>query len=86
MGKRPVAGITMAGPRRLALGTQVTLEGVFPQPRVFTIQDRLARRFDDRFDIFFAKHDDAVRFGVRRHVTVYVGTPPANSVSPLGRD
>lgn len=61
-GKMPRAGVTVAGPRRIPLGTRVRIEGVGER----VVQDRLARRYDNRFDVFFASHDEARRFGKRR--------------------
>lgn len=61
-GRAPVQGISIAGPRRFPLGTKVKLEGM---TNVFVIDDRLARKYDVRFDIFFNSHADALRFGKR---------------------
>jgi 3D (Asp-Asp-Asp) domain-containing protein len=60
-GKPPVEGITVAGPRRLPLGTKVWIDGVGNR----IVQDRLAKRYDNRFDVYFKRHDDAKRFGIR---------------------
>lgn len=61
-GKAPVQGVTVAGPRRIPLGTWVEIEGVGKR----RVDDRLARRYDNRFDVFFASHAQAKRFGVRQ--------------------
>ena len=58
-GKQAVQGITVAASRSIPLGTRVHIEGV----GVRVVQDRLATRYDDRVDVFFAKHADAVKFG-----------------------
>ena len=60
-GKMPVAGITVAGPRSIPFGTRVWIEGV----GVRVVQDRLARKYDGRFDLYFSSHADALRFGKR---------------------
>jgi 3D (Asp-Asp-Asp) domain-containing protein len=66
-GKQPVAGVTVAGPRRIPLGTRVHIDGLGD----FTVQDRLAKRFDHRFDVFMADHKSALKFGRRQlHVTI----------------
>lgn len=57
-GKAPVQGVTVAGPRALPLGTRVVIG-----TNRFVIQDRTARRFDGRWDIYFEHHADAKRFG-----------------------
>ncbi|HVM51247.1 MAG TPA: 3D domain-containing protein [Candidatus Acidoferrum sp.] len=62
-GHQPVAGLTVAGPRWIPLGTHVYIEGI--GERVVT--DRLARIYDDRFDVFVATHEEARRFGRQRH-------------------
>ena len=58
-GKPPVAGQTIAGPRRFPLGTRLQIEGL--GERILT--DRPARKYDDRFEIFFRTHAEAKRFG-----------------------
>jgi len=60
-GKMPVAGVTVAGPRSIQFGTRVWIEGV----GVRVVQDRLARKYDGRFDLYFATHAEALRFGKR---------------------
>jgi 3D (Asp-Asp-Asp) domain-containing protein len=65
-GKMPVVGVTCAGPRSIPFGTRVRIEGV----GVRVVQDRLAKRFDNRFDVFFGSdeqaHERALRFGKRQ--------------------
>lgn len=61
-GKPPVEGVTAAGPRRLSLGTKIKIEGV----GIRTVNDRLAKRYDDRFDIYFTNHETAKQFGVKQ--------------------
>ena len=58
-GKQARQGVTVAASRSIPLGTRVHIEGL----GVRVVQDRLARRFDSRVDVFFAKHADAVKFG-----------------------
>jgi len=58
-GRMPVAGITVAGPRSVPFGTRVRIEGV----GVRVVQDRLAKKYDERFDVYFADHQQALRFG-----------------------
>jgi 3D (Asp-Asp-Asp) domain-containing protein len=66
-GKRPVEGITIAVPRSVPLGTRIVIGGV-----VYTAQDRTAKRYDGRFDIYFKRHKDAIRWGKQRlTVTIY---------------
>lgn len=60
-GAMPRQGVTVAGPRALKLGTKVFIEGVGER----TVQDRLAKRFDSRFDVYFTNHAEALRFGKR---------------------
>lgn len=71
-GKRFVAeGVTCAGPRRLPLGTRVWFEGL--GWRVIT--DRKARRCDG-WEIYFARHADAKRFGTKRINVSILSRPP----------
>ena len=65
-GKRPQQGITVAAPRSIPLGTTIYISN-----RPFIVQDRLARRYDNRIDVFFNKHADAKAFGKQNlHVSL----------------
>lgn len=66
-GTRPIQGITVAAPRRLPFNSDVIFNG-----RTYKVQDRLAKRYDSRFDIYFAKHSDAKKFGIKTNQTVVV--------------
>lgn len=44
---------------------------------VRTAQDRTARRYDGRFDIYFSRHSDAVKFGIRHAVVTLQSPKPA---------
>lgn len=48
----------------LPIGTRVMIEGF--GDRVFTVEDRMNRRYNKRIDIWFRNHGDAVKFGVRK--------------------
>lgn len=63
-GTRPTEGITVAASRSIPLGTRVnlTVPNLFTN-RVFIVEDRLAKRFDNRVDIYFRSHKQALRFG-----------------------
>jgi len=60
-GKMPKPGITVARPRSIPFGTRVLIEGVGER----VVQDRLARKYDGRFDLYFSSHKEALRFGKR---------------------
>lgn len=68
-GAMPEEGITCAAGRGIPFGTVLDIEGVGKR----TVQDRTAKRYDGRVDVFFKKHQDAKRFGIRRGVRVKVG-------------
>ena len=59
-GTRPQQGRTVAA-NWLPFGTRVYLDGVGWR----TVEDRMARRFSDRVDVYFDRHADARRFGIR---------------------
>ena len=62
-GTRPVQGRTIAAPRSVPLGAKVRVQGL---PGIFTVEDRTARRFDGRWDVYFERHQDAKNFGKRK--------------------
>jgi 3D (Asp-Asp-Asp) domain-containing protein len=68
-GARPVQGVTVAAPRWVPFGTLVEIEGV----GIRIVQDRLARRYDHRFDVFTTSHREARRFGVRKLTVRFLG-------------
>lgn len=67
-GHWPAAGITVAAPRSVPLGTRVWIEGVGQR----VVQDRMHRRFPDRWDIYLPSRREALQFG-RRTLRVRVG-------------
>lgn len=77
-GKMPVAGVTCAGPRSVPFGTRVHIEGV----GVRVVQDRLARKYDKRFDVFFSSHAEALKFGKRRLKVEVLQFPPSLGTKP----
>lgn len=60
-GHTPKQGITVAGPRKYKFGTKIQIEGVGER----VIQDRLAKKYDNRIDLFFESHKEALKFGKR---------------------
>ena len=58
-GTRPVEGRTVAAARSIPLGTRIHIEGIGWR----VVEDRTARRYDGRVDVFFKSHADAVKFG-----------------------
>ena len=59
-GKIPTPNLTIAASRSLPFGTKViTSYGVYE------VQDRLAKRYDSRFDIYMSSHKAAREFGIK---------------------
>lgn len=61
-GTRCHEGVVAAN--HLPIGTKVMIEGF--GNRVFTVEDRMNKRYNKRIDIWFRDYDDAVKFGVRK--------------------
>jgi 3D (Asp-Asp-Asp) domain-containing protein len=61
-GTIPRAGITCAAPRRIPFGTWLYIESVGWR----RVEDRLAKRFDSRVEVFMDSHAQAKRFGIKR--------------------
>jgi 3D (Asp-Asp-Asp) domain-containing protein len=57
-GKRVHVG-ACAGPRSIPFGTKVRIERM----GVYTVEDRTARRFDGRFDIWMPSRSTCIKFG-----------------------
>ena len=67
-GRRPVEGRTVAASRSIPLGTKIHIDGIGWR----TVEDRTARRFDGRVDIYFRSHAEALKFGKQqRTVKIY---------------
>jgi 3D (Asp-Asp-Asp) domain-containing protein len=61
-GNKANEGITCAASRALPFGTRLKIEGI----GIRIVQDRLARKFDSRIDIYFKDHKKALKFGKRK--------------------
>ena len=59
-GTKPVQGRTVAA-NWLPFGTRVYLDGVGWR----TVEDRMAKRFSERVDVYFDSHKEALKFGIR---------------------
>ena len=70
-GTRP-SSVTVAGPRSVPLGTwvEITLPGRAPVRK--RVEDRTAKRFDGRWDLFFPDHASAKRFGIVTNASVRI--------------
>ena len=64
-GTLPREGRTIAGPRSIPLGTWVTVRFPGGRQRLYRVEDRTARAFDGRWDVFMAEHSRARKHGVR---------------------
>ena len=60
-GRLPTVGRSVACPRALALGTKVIIS-----KHEYVCDDRTAKRFDGRFDIFVGSKQEAFAWGKRR--------------------
>ncbi len=57
-GVKPVQGVTVAASRNLPLGTRIIIKG-----HSYIVQDRLAKKYDSRVDIFMTNHQAARVWG-----------------------
>ncbi len=67
-GQPPVEGRTIAASRSLPFGTMIHIPNVGWRK----VEDRLAKRYDHRIDIYFKKHADAKKFGIRKETVKIV--------------
>lgn len=70
-----VAQGTIACPRRFPFGTKVSIAG-----KTYRCEDRLNRRFDERFDIWKENSAAARSFGKRRLPVIVTEIPPSAAV------
>ena len=66
-GKPPTCERTIAASRSIPFGSRVVVAG-----RIYTVEDRLAKRFDSRFDIFMSSHQAALNFGIKTQSVVVI--------------
>lgn len=66
--KLPIVGQTIAAPRSLPFGTKILIPSVGWR----TVHDRLARKYDNRIDVFMSSHKKARKFGIRQETVMIV--------------
>ena len=57
-GQRPLPNHTLAGSRNIPFNTKIKIAG-----KIYYVEDRLAKRYDNRFDIYMGSHQEAKQFG-----------------------
>jgi 3D (Asp-Asp-Asp) domain-containing protein len=77
-GHKPIAGVTVAASRNIPLGTHIHISGFTND---FVVQDRLAKRYDNRFDIYFKSHNDALKFGLQHHDVTIISPKRSGGVN-----
>ena len=71
-GHKPIEGVTVAASRSIPFGTKLAIDG-----HTYVVQDRLAKRYDNRVDIYFRDHKRALKWG-KQTKNIYVN----NSILP----
>ncbi len=71
-GYRPITNFSSACPRRTPLGSRIQL---LSDGRKFYCDDRTARRFDDRFDLFVATRREALAWGLHKNEEIIIIYP-----------
>ena len=68
-GHTPIEGTTIAAPRTIPFGSKVIING-----HTYSVQDRLSKRFPDRFDVFMSSHKRALIHGIKTNQTITIIT------------
>ena len=68
-GQKPTPSHTIAAARTIPFGSTVIIG-----TNTFKVEDRLAKRYDSRFDIFMATHKEAKNYGIKTNQTVTIIT------------
>ena len=68
-GQKPQEGVTVAASRVYPLGSTLHYNG-----HTYIIQDRLAKRYDNRVDVYFNSHLKAKQFGIKTNQTLTIIT------------
>lgn len=66
-GHKPKENWTIAASRQIPFGSTVQF-----QNHLYQVQDRLAKCYDSRFDIYFESHEKAKQFGIKKNQKVVV--------------
>lgn len=65
-GHKPTPNYTVAASRSIPFGSKVLFD-----KKTFVVEDRLAKRYDSRIDVFFNTHEEAKKFGKQtKQVTI----------------
>lgn len=65
-GQPPREGITIAASRSIPFGTRIYIPSVGWR----VVQDRLAKKYDSRIDVYFKSHQQAKKFGKRKEKVI----------------
>lgn len=66
-GVKPVQGVTVAASRKIPFGTRIYIQGIGWR----TVQDRLAKAYDGRIDLYVKSHKAAKRWGIKKLTVIY---------------
>ena len=69
-GTTPKQGRTVAMSRSIPFGSSVSIPSLGITNAI--VEDRLAKKYDKRLDVYFNNHQDALKFGIKRDVKVWV--------------
>ena len=79
-GNKPRQGYTVAAPRNIPFGTKLFIPSVGWR----IVEDRLAKRYDNRIDVYYKSHKKAKEFGIRTNtITIKHYTPYKTGVARL---
>ena len=70
-GNKPRQGITVAAPRSIPFGTKLYIPSIGWR----TVEDRLAKKYDNRVDVYYKSHKEAKRFG-KKQLTITIKNKP----------
>lgn len=66
-GKKPTESHSIAASRRIPFGSKIRIGR-----ETFTVDDRLAKKYDSRFDIYMRDHREAKKFGIRTNKVIII--------------
>lgn len=66
-GNKPIENHSIAASRSISFGSKIRIGG-----KEYTVDDRLAKRYDGRFDIYMRDHREAKKFGIRTNKVIII--------------